>query len=99
MPVESNFKFEGIENVDGIECARITATLSGTRKMTTQLQGMEIHTSGPYTGTQVLYFAVKEGYLIKEAVNTKMTGNIEIPDQNMSFPVVMNITSSNGVVK
>ncbi len=99
MPVESNFKFEGIENVDGIECARITATLSGTRKMTTQSQGMEIHTSGPYTGTQVLYFAVKEGYLIKEAVNTKMTGNIEIPDQNMSFPVVMNITSSNGVVK
>ena len=79
--------------------ARITATLSGTRKMTTQSQGMEIHTSGPYTGTQVLYFAVKEGYLIKEAVNTKMTGNIEIPDQNMLFPVVMNITSSNGVVK
>ena len=62
-------------------------------------QGMEIHTSGPYTGTQVLYFAVKEGYLIKEAVNTKMTWNIEISDQNMSFPVVMNITSSNGVVK
>jgi hypothetical protein len=99
MPVESNFKFEGIENVDGIECARITATLSGTRKMTTQSQGMEIHTSGPYTGTQVLYFAVKEGYLIREAFNTKMTGIIEIPDQNMSFPVVMNITSSNGVVK
>ena len=59
MPVESKFKFEGMENVDGIECAKITAELSGTRKMTTQSQGMEIHTSGPYTGTQVLYFASK----------------------------------------
>jgi hypothetical protein len=99
MPVESNYKFDGIENVDGIECAKITATLSGTRKMTTQSQGMEIHTSGPYTGTQVLFIAVNEGFLMKETVMTKMTGTIEIPDQNMSFPVVMSVTATNRIVK
>jgi len=99
MPTESKFKFEGIENVDGIDCAKISATLSGTRKMTTQSQGMEIHTSGPYTGTQLLFIAVKEGYMVKETVTTKMTGNIEIPDQNMSFPVVMTATATNQVVK
>jgi hypothetical protein len=60
---------------------------------------MDIQTSGPYTGTQVLYIALKEGYLMKETVTTKMTGTIEIPDQNMSFPVVMSITASNGLVK
>jgi len=99
MPVESKFKFEGTETIAGIECAKITADLSGTRKMITQSQGMEIHTAGPYTGTQVLYIALKEGYLVKETVNTKMTGNIEIPDQNMSFPVVMTVISNNEVVK
>lgn len=100
MPVESTNKFEGIENIDGIDCAKITATLTGTRKMTNQSQGMgEIHTSGPFTGTQILLFAVKEGYLVKETVTTKMTGNIEIPDQNMSFTVVMDVTSTNEVVK
>lgn len=99
MPVESIYKFEGVEIIDGVDCARITATLSGTRKMTTQSQGMEIHTSGPFTGTQVLFIALKEGYLMKETVSTKMTGTIEIPDQNMSFPVVMSITSENGLVK
>ena len=67
--------------------------------MTTQSQGMEIRTSGPFTGTRVLLFAVKEGYLVKESVTTKMTGNIEIPDQNMTFPVVMDITSVNQIVK
>ncbi len=67
--------------------------------MTTEAQGMKINTTGPYTGTQTLFFAVKEGYLVKETVNTKMTGNIEIPDQNMSFPVVMNITSTNEIEK
>lgn len=99
MPVESDYTFEGIENVDGIDCAKIKATLSGTRKMTTQAQGMEINTSGPYTGTQELVFAIKDGYLVKETVNTKMTGNIEIPDQGMTFPVVMTVITTNSLVK
>jgi hypothetical protein len=99
MPVEANYKFEGIEKIDGIDCAKISSTLSGTRKMTTKSQGMEIHTSGPFTGTQTMFFAVNEGYFIKQTVVSKMTGNIEIPDQNMSFPVVMTINSTNQIVK
>jgi hypothetical protein len=99
MPVQSNFKYEGIENISGTDCAKITAALSGTRKMSVQSQGMNIQTSGDYTGTQVLLFSVEEGILIKESVTTKMTGNIEMPEQNMSFPVVMTITSTNEIVK
>jgi hypothetical protein len=99
MPMESNFKFEGIENIDGVDCAKLTATLTGSRKMTTKAQGMEIHTSGPFTGTETLVFAIKEGYFVKETVSTKMTGNIEIPDQNMLFPVVMTANSTNEIVK
>lgn len=99
MPTRSEYKFEGIEKVDGIDCAKITAAISGTRKMVAQSQGMEIHTSGPYTGTQTLFFAIKEGYYIKESVVSKMTGTIDIPDQNMNFPVVMTVTSSNDIVK
>lgn len=99
MPVQSDYKYEGIENIDGIDCAKISATLSGTRKMSTQSQGMDIKTSGPFTGTQTLYFAVKEGYLVKESATSKITGKIEIPDQNMIFPVVMTITSTQQIVK
>jgi hypothetical protein len=99
MPVESNYKFEGFRNIDGIDCAKISSTITGSRKMTTQSQGMEIRTSGPFTGTRVLLFAVKEGYMIKDSVASKMTGNIEIADQNMNFPVVMDITSVNQIVK
>jgi hypothetical protein len=99
MPLEAAYKYEGIEKINGSDCAKITATLTGTRKMTTQSQGMEIHTSGPFTGTQTLFFAVNEGYFVKQTVVSKMTGNIEIPDQNMSFPVVMTITSTNEIVK
>lgn len=99
MPMQSDCKFEGIEKVNGIDCAKISATLSGTRKMVVKPQGMEIHTSGPFTGTQTLFFAINEGYFIKESIVSKMTGKIEIPDQDMSFPVVITVTSTNEIVK
>jgi hypothetical protein len=99
MQIESNSKLDEITTIDGIECAVISATLSGNRKMMTQAQGMTINTSGPFTGTMVLLFAIREGYFVKESVNTKLTGTVEIPDQNMSFPLVMDIVSTNEIVK
>ena len=99
MPVEANYKFEGIEKINDITCARISATLTGSRKMNTQTQGMDINTTGTFTGTTMLLFAVKKGYFIKETVTTRMKGIIEILNQNMSFPVVMDITSINEVMK
>jgi hypothetical protein len=99
MPVEAINKLEGIKTIDGTDCAILSATLSGSRKMSTQSQGMTINTSGTFTGTMTLLFAIKEGYFVKETVTTKMTGTIEIPDQNMSFPLVMDIVSTNEIVK
>jgi hypothetical protein len=99
MPVESKYKFEGIENIGGIECGKISVVLSGTRKMTTQSQGMNVSTNGPFTGSRIILIALKDGYLVKDSVTSRMTGKIEIPDQSMSFPVVMDITSVNKLVK
>lgn len=99
MPVESNNKFEGIEQYNGFDCAKITADLSGNMKITNEAQGMSINTNGTYTGTRTLLFAVKEGYFIKETIKTKLTGTVEIADQGMSFPLVMDITSTNEMVK
>jgi hypothetical protein len=99
MPVESNYTFEGTEKFNGTDCAKITAALSGSMKMTNQAQGMDISTSGTFTGTKTLYFYIKDGYFVNETTVTKMTGNIEITNQGMSFPVVMTITATNEMVK
>lgn len=99
MPVEANCKFEGMEQYNGFECAKITSDLSGTMKITNEAQGMNISTSGTFTGTRTLLFAVKEGYFISETVKTKMNGTVEITDQGMSFPLVMDITTTNELVK
>jgi hypothetical protein len=91
MPRETIYKFEGIEKSDGVDCARISATMTGTRKMITQSQGMEIHISGPFTGTETLLFAIKDGYFKKISISTNLNGKMEMPEQGMSFPVKMSI--------
>jgi hypothetical protein len=91
--------FEGIENIDGVDCAKIISTVTGTREQTTQSMGMEIYMSGPFTGTVELYFAIKEGYYIKQVAKSKMNGTLELRDQGMSFPVVMNVDGVNQLIK
>ena len=94
MIVKADNKFEGYEQINGINCAKISFTLSGTRILKTQTQGMDIKMSGPYTGTGELYFALDKGYFLKQIVKTRMTGQMEITSPDvMSFPVTIDQNS------
>jgi hypothetical protein len=97
--VKAENTFVGFELYNGVNCAKITTLLSGTRIMTTQSQGMDIKISGPYTGSITVYFAPSSGYFIRQEVSTKMTGTIDItaPDA-MSFPITMETTSTKEVI-
>jgi hypothetical protein len=100
MTIKAENKFDGFELFGDINCARISAVISGTRVIKTQAQGMDIKASGPYTGSVVLLFSQEKGYFIKQAVDTKMSGTIEITsEENMSFPVEMEMSSVSEVVK
>jgi hypothetical protein len=97
---QSENKFEGMEKLDGIECAKITSTMKGTMQTTAQNQGMDIFYSGPIQGTVTLYFAVKEGYFVKQISVMKMSGTVSITGpQNMEFPITMDTTSTLEVKK
>jgi hypothetical protein len=94
MIVKADNKFEGYEQINGINCAKITFALSGTRLLKTQTQGMDVKMNGPFTGTGELYFALDKGYFLKQIVKTRMTGQIEISSPEvMSFPVTMDQNS------
>jgi hypothetical protein len=100
MIVKAENKFEGMEKSDGFECARITSTLTGTRQQTAQTMGMDVATSGTFTGSAELLFAVKEGYFIRSSSSSKMAGTIEIGGaQNMSMPLVADMKSVNRLKK
>jgi hypothetical protein len=92
-------KLEGIETVNGMECAKISTTHSGNMTMSIQAQGMDIYLAGPFTGTSECLFAIKEGYFIKQTSSTKMTGNLEIASQGMTLPIVIDSKAVNEIRK
>ncbi|MBK7628096.1 MAG: hypothetical protein IPJ16_13035 [Bacteroidales bacterium] len=96
MAFRSDNKFEDFEEINGVRCVRISSVISGDRLMITQTQGMDITTKGPFTGSSIVYFSPEKGYFVKQTVNTKQTGTIDITSpENMSFPVVIDMTSVN----
>ncbi len=100
MTIKSENKFEGFEELNGVKCAKITSVLEGDRVIITQSQGMDLTVKGPFTGTSVLLFSPDKGYFLKQTVSMKQTGTIDITTpESMSFPIVMDITSVNEVIK
>ena len=94
MIIHSENKFEGYEKLNGINCARISYTLSGSRDVKTQNQGMDIKMKGPMTGTGELFFAPDKGYFLKQVIKIRMTGQVEITSPEvMSFPVTLDQSS------
>ncbi len=92
--VTSENKFEGFEEVIGIKCAKISSVTSGTSNMKNEVQGMSMVTKGTFTGTAAVWFSPDAGYFVKSTSTTKMTGNVEMPNEGYSFPVVLDIVES-----
>jgi hypothetical protein len=100
MSVRSENKMEGFENIDGVECAKISSVLSGERIMKVSNQDMEIQIKGPFTGTADFFFSLKDGYFVRQTVESKLTGKMEMTaPQAMTIPIVMDISSVNNVKK
>jgi hypothetical protein len=87
MEFQSLNTLEGWETVDGMQCARITAKVTGTISGTGKQQGFDTSTDGTAKGKDVWYFAVKEGIYVKATselateTTTSLTGA-----QSMTIP-------------
>jgi len=67
--------------------------------MKNEVQGMSMQTSGNFTGTSTVWFSPAAGYFVKSASTTRMTGNVVMPNEGYSFPVVMDIVETNEIRK
>jgi len=96
----SAYKFEGFETVGGVECAKISSVMTGNRVMSIHSNETDFVLKGPFTGTAEFFFSVRDGYFIRQVVNSRMTGNMDMTyPEAMTFPVVMEINSINEVIK
>jgi len=61
---------EGFETVDGMECVRIKAEFTGTVEGKSEPEpGVELVSEGEVKGTDIWYFAYKEGIFVKIVTN------------------------------
>jgi hypothetical protein len=84
-------KLEGIETIDGVECAKILKEATGTFVMSLQAQGMDIIIRGPFTRTSECMVAVREGHLVSQASSMKVTGDLDIASMGMTMPITIQI--------
>lgn len=78
--------FEGLETVDGRECARIRSEVTGTISGSGNQQGMDMVFSGTGKGTDLWYFAVKEGVYVKSTSDMKMDISITLSQLGQTLP-------------
>lgn len=86
--------FEAIETVDGMECLRIVSKLTGAVSGKGSQQGVDLLITGTTKGTDIWYFAPKEGRFVKstsEAVS-ELTIAVTGP-QSVTIPMTQKRTS------
>jgi hypothetical protein len=77
---------EGVETVDGLECARIKSDITGTISGAGSQMGMEIDFSGTIKGTDHWYFAIKEGMYVRSTVDMTTEMSINVSTAGMTIP-------------
>jgi hypothetical protein len=78
---------EGFETIDGQECARVSAQVTGTITGSGSQMGQDLTFSGTIKGKDVWHFAVKEGAYVKSATESTTQMSIEVAAAGMSIPV------------
>jgi hypothetical protein len=78
--------FEGLETIDGRECARIRSEVTGNLSGSGNQQGMDMVFSGTGKGTDLWYFAVQEGIYVKSTSDMKMDISITLGALGQTLP-------------
>jgi hypothetical protein len=92
--------FDGIETVDGYECARVKAAVQGTITGNLEQQGMGISIDMKLDGTDTWYFAIKEGIYVKSDMKAAMGGVVVVGEPaNMTIPVSGETRQSASLIK
>lgn len=98
--LESVNTLDGFEVIDGYECVRIKADVTGTMEGEGEAQGMSLIMEGQGEGTDTWYFAYKEGILVKVISEFYLDGNIDATGPaNLSIPMKQEMKMTLSLIK
>ncbi len=94
MIIDSDYTLAGFETVNGLDCARITSVVTGTRTGKAIQQGVEMQSEGTMEGSGTYFFAQKNGYLLKDVSSITVDATLEIQGpQKRSIPMKFEINN------
>jgi hypothetical protein len=86
--------FLGFETVDGLECAKIAAAVTGTFSGKGQQMGADIALDGKLEGADTWYFAPKRGLFVKSSSDIRTDGSVVVGGaQAMTIPMKQEMKS------
>jgi len=98
--LESLNTLEGFETVDGLECAKITAKITGTLEGGGDQGGADLAFKGEIKGTETWHFAYKEGLFVKQILDVFTKGAVSVRGpQEMSIPLAQNMKIETKLIK
>jgi hypothetical protein len=78
----------GYETVNGMECARITAVVSGAITGEGEQRGAKLEFDGIFEGNETWYFAYEKGLLVKVISEQDVQNTVTVSGpQNMEIPI------------
>ncbi|MFC1502221.1 hypothetical protein ACFL6A_02300 [bacterium] len=100
IKTENELTFEGFEEVEGIECAKITVKGNGTIDGSGQQMGMDVALEGDLEIGGTLYFAYKKGMFVKTITETftEMTAALS-GQMNMTIPITQESKSEVNLIQ
>ena len=100
IDLESINTLEGFETVDGLECAKITAQISGTLEGGGNQGGADLAFMGEIEGNETWHFAYKEGLFVKMITDAFTKGTVSVRGpQEMSIPLAQEMKIEARLVK
>ena len=100
ISLESLNTLAGFETVDGRECAKITAKITGTLEGGGEQMGAELAFKGEIEGSETWYFAYKEGFFVNQEADVKTKGTVSVlGPQEMSIPMAQNMRIETKLIK
>jgi hypothetical protein len=78
---------KGLETVNGFECVKIEAKITGTFDGTGEQMGSKFTFKGNIKGTSTWYFAYKKGIFVSLKSDTTSEGTVEVRAQGMTIPM------------
>jgi len=90
----------GFETIDGFECVKITSEFTGIMDGKGEQEGVKLNSSGEIKGTDIWYFAHKEGIFVKIITEGIGKGTITaVGPQKMKIPMTREFKTEVKLIK